>query len=164
VEICHLFGGNNGQLISANRRIALLGDAAHAVVPFYGQGMNASFEDARILAELLDKHNHDLDKALPAYNEARIPAANAIADMAIANLAEMSDRVGDPIFLYTKKLQKFLHKRVPGWYTPLYNLVSFSNVPYHEAREIVESKHRVLKLAGVSIGLFVLLVLFSILF
>ncbi|MEQ9616985.1 MAG: NAD(P)/FAD-dependent oxidoreductase [Phycisphaerales bacterium] len=150
--------------ITPNRKVALLGDAAHAIVPFYGQGMNASFEDARRLAELLESHDHDIAKALTEYNRERIPAANAIADMALDNFIEMRDKVGDPIFLYKKKLEKLLHKRVPGWYTPLYNLVSFSNVPYDEARERVAAKHRVIGIVLVSIALFVFLIIYAILF
>lgn len=148
--------------ITDNRRVALLGDAAHAVVPFYGQGMNAAFEDARRLAELLDEHEHDTGRALGAYNEERVPAANAIADMALDNFIEMRDKVGDPVFLYKKKLEKFLHARVPGWYTPLYNLVSFSNVPYQVARSTVAAKHRTIGIVLTSIALLIFLVLFAI--
>jgi len=150
--------------ISANRRVALLGDAAHAIVPFFGQGMNAAFEDARVLAELFVESGYDPEKALPRYNELRIPAANAIADMALENFIEMRDRVGDPVFLYRKKLEKALHKAAPGWYTPLYNLVSFSNVPYDEARETVARKHRAISLVLMSLGLLVLLLIIAALF
>lgn len=150
--------------ISRNRRVALLGDAAHAIVPFYGQGMNAAFEDARILADLFEASGYDPEKALPKYNAYRVPAANAIADMALDNFIEMRDRVGDPVFLYKKKLEKVLHKTVPGWYTPLYNLVSFSNVPYHEARESVERKNRVISLVLTSIALLVVLIIIAAIF
>ena len=148
----------------AGDRIALVGDAAHAIVPFYGQGMNAAFEDARVLAELLEKHNHDPSNALPEYSRERVPAANAIADMALHNFIEMRDHVGHPLFLVRKKLEKFLHKRFPGWYTPLYNLVSFSNVPYHEAKASVESKHRAIMIGAGSIAAFVFLVVFAMIF
>jgi len=148
--------------ITENRKVTLLGDAAHAVVPFFGQGMNAAFEDARRLAELLEEYDHDLHKVLPEYSRERVPAANAIADMAIANFIEMRDKVNDPIFLYKKKLEKLLHARVPGWYTPLYNLVSFSNVPYHVAREMVAAKHRTIGIVLASLALLVFLILFAI--
>ena len=84
--------------------------------------------------------------------------------MALENFIEMRDKVGDPVFLYRKKLEKVLHKAVPWWYTPLYNLVSFSNVPYHEARERVARKHRAISLVLWSLGLLVALIIFAAIF
>lgn len=115
-------------------KVLLLGDAAHAIVPFFGQGMNAGFEDCRLLGEALDAHAGDLALAIPAFAAARIPAANAIADMALDNFVEMRDSVADPMFLLRKRVEHALHRHNPGLYMPLYNLVSFSNIPYDEAR------------------------------
>lgn len=115
-------------------RTLLLGDAAHAIVPFYGQGMNAGFEDCRLLAEAIDANGGDLGRAIESFAASRIPAANAIADMALENFVEMRDSVADPMFLLRKRVEHALHRHNPARYTPLYNLVSFSNMPYDEAR------------------------------
>lgn len=115
-------------------KVMLLGDAAHAIVPFYGQGMNAGFEDCRLFAETIERTEGDLAKAITQFAEARIPAANAIADLALENFVEMRDSVADPLFLLRKRIEHALHHHDPARYMPLYNLVSFSNMPYDEAR------------------------------
>lgn len=127
-----------------NGKTLLLGDAAHAIVPFYGQGMNAGFEDCRLLDEALDAHGGDLHAAIESFAASRIPAANAIADMALENFVEMRDSVSDPMFLLRKRVEHALHRHAPERYMPLYNLVSFSNIPYDEARV---SGGRVVRLA-----------------
>lgn len=111
----------------------LLGDAAHAIVPFYGQGMNCAFEDCAQLARSLQDHPHQPD-ALAHYEAARKPNADAIADMALDNFIEMRDKVGRPEFLLAKRVEQTLHKLAPDRAQPQYNLVSFSTVPYTEAR------------------------------
>ncbi|MFN7021284.1 MAG: FAD-dependent oxidoreductase, partial [Phycisphaerales bacterium] len=116
---------------SDRRRAALLlGDAAHAIVPFYGQGMNCAFEDCRVLAETLDAHGHDFAAALPEYQHLRKPNADAIADMALDNFTEMRDKVGNLDFLHRKRLEHALHELDPVNLTPQYHLVSFTTVPY----------------------------------
>ncbi|MCC6661517.1 MAG: FAD-dependent monooxygenase [Phycisphaerales bacterium] len=115
-------------------RVCLIGDAAHAIVPFYGQGMNAAFEDVRDLAALLARHGRDRGSALQEFEAVRRPSADAIADMALENFIEMRDRVGDPVFRYRKRVEQTLHRLLPDRVTPQYNLVSFSTVPYEEAR------------------------------
>jgi len=123
-------------------RVALLGDAAHAIVPFYGQGMNAAFEDVRVLAGLLGEHRHDTPAALGAFEAARKPHVDAIADMALENFIEMRDKVGDASFRRKKRVEQELHALIDEGTltmplelrTPQYNLVSFSTVPYAEAR------------------------------
>lgn len=115
------------------RATVLAGDAAHAIVPFYGQGMNAGFEDVRVLAECLDRLR-DLPAALAEYHALRKPNADAIADMAIENFVEMRDKVGSPAFRYRKRVEQALHDAFPDRVHPQYNLVSFSTVPYAEAR------------------------------
>jgi kynurenine 3-monooxygenase len=114
-------------------RTVLLGDAAHAIVPFFGQGMNAAFEDCLTLDRCLGEHPEDLGAALHHFQQIRKPNADAIADMALENFVEMRDRVGRPDFLYRKKVEQAIHESFPGRVTPLYNLVSFSTVPYAEA-------------------------------
>jgi kynurenine 3-monooxygenase len=114
-------------------KVVLIGDAAHAIVPFYGQGMNAAFEDCRALADCLSRHSNQAD-ALHEYQVTRKPNADAIAEMALENFIEMRDKVGDPDFLYKKRVEQMVHAAFPDRVMPQYNLVSFSTVPYVEAR------------------------------
>lgn len=130
----------NGSLVTVRcrpwrrGRTVLAGDAAHAIVPFYGQGMNCGFEDCRELAACLGRHGGDVEAALEEYQERRKPNADAIADMAVENFVEMRDKVGDPAFRYRKKVEQAVHQMFPERWAPQYNLVSFSTVPYTEAR------------------------------
>lgn len=114
-------------------KTALIGDAAHAIVPFYGQGMNCGFEDCRILDQLIGLYAGDWDQILPAFQQARIPNANAVADLALQNFVEMRDLVADPTFILRKKIEAHLHRQYPTHWTPLYSLVTFSHTPYAEA-------------------------------
>lgn len=115
-------------------KVAILGDASHAVVPFYGQGMNCAFEDVRMLAELLDQTGHDFRAALPAFHAARKVNADAIAAMALDNFVEMRDLSGRADFQYRKRIEQTLHRLLGDDAAPQYNLVSFSSVPYAAAR------------------------------
>ncbi len=114
-------------------RVCLLGDAAHAVVPFYGQGMNASFEDVLVLSECMERHRPNLEVAFAEYEARRKPNADALADLAIGNFVEMRDKTGSRMFLLKKKGEKLLAKALPGWYRPLYSMVTFSRIPYADA-------------------------------
>ncbi len=118
-----------------NGKVCVLGDSAHAIVPFYGQGMNAAFEDCLALATCLREHKTDRVAALEAFEAQRKPNADAIADMALANFIEMRDKVGQPAFLYRKKIEQTIHAAFPDKVTPQYNLVSFSTVPYATAQQ-----------------------------
>ncbi|MGB3618766.1 MAG: NAD(P)/FAD-dependent oxidoreductase [Catalinimonas sp.] len=113
-------------------RTALIGDAAHAIVPFYGQGMNAGFEDCRVLNDLMDQHAA-WPALLDAYQHRRKPSADAIAELALRNFVEMRDRVADPEFLHQKELEAQLHAAHPDEWLPLYSMVTFSHLPYEEA-------------------------------
>jgi len=124
-------------------RVVLVGDAAHAIVPFYGQGMNAAFEDCVVLAESLDLFPHDRQVALQRYYGLRKTDADAIGDLAIANFLEMRDRVASPLFRLRKKSERVLHRLLPRWYTPLYNMVSFSRIPYAQARRRATQQRRI---------------------
>jgi kynurenine 3-monooxygenase len=114
-------------------RVTLLGDAAHAIVPFYGQGANASFEDCEALVDALASAP-TVEDALKAYETARIANANAIADMALRNFIEMRDLTGRASFKWKKKIEHALNRIMPATFVPLYDLVSFSTVPYSEAK------------------------------
>ncbi len=119
--------------------ICLLGDASHAIVPFYGQGMNSGFEDCRILNQLINKHEQkpeglDWNNLLVEYSNLRVPDANAIADLALKNFIEMRDDVADQSFLLRKKIEKHLQANFPNEFTPAYSLVTFSpDIRYSEA-------------------------------
>lgn len=115
-------------------QFALIGDAAHAIVPFFGQGMNAGFEDCRILDELIDECNNDWNIILSKYQGSRKPDADAIADLAVNNFTEMRDRTADPKFLLQKKIEAKLHEKYPGKWIPAYSQVTFSpHIRYSEA-------------------------------
>lgn len=114
-------------------RVLLLGDAAHAIVPFFGQGMNAGFEDCTILDEMLDAQGENWEEVIPLFAQQRVPDANAIADLALQNFIEMRDLVADPQFLLQKRIAALLAERYPQDFIPMYSMVSFSHVPYREA-------------------------------
>lgn len=113
-------------------KAVLLGDAAHAVVPFYGQGANAAFESCVVLDECLKECSGDWRSAFATYSQRRKPHTDALADLAIGNFVEMRNRVTSPMFLLKKKTEKLLLRTVPG-YLPLYSMISFSTIPYAEA-------------------------------
>lgn len=115
-------------------KFALIGDAAHAMVPFFGQGMNCGFEDCRILDELIDKHDHNWEIILQQYQQLRKPDADAIADMAVNNFTEMRERTADPKFLLQKKIEARLHEKYPDKWIPAYSQVTFSpHIRYSDA-------------------------------
>ena len=114
--------------------VLLLGDASHAIVPFYGQGMNAGFEDCSVLNQLLDQHGDaDWPTIFAEFQQQRKPNTDAMADLAIYNFTEMRDRVADPRFLLQKKVEAKIATQFPGRWTPLYSQVTFSHTPYAEA-------------------------------
>ncbi|TCZ88402.1 NAD(P)/FAD-dependent oxidoreductase [Lysobacter sp. N42] len=112
----------------------LLGDAAHAMVPFHGQGMNCAFEDCVALADHLDRAP-DCESAFAAFQAERLPNARAIQQMALENYLEMRDRVDDDDYLLQRALERLLAERHPGRYVPRYSMVSFMRVPYAVAFE-----------------------------
>jgi kynurenine 3-monooxygenase len=112
---------------------AIMGDASHAIVPFYGQGMNSGFEDCSVMDELIEKHNHDWSKILPEFQEKRKPDADAIAELALRNYIEMRDLVADPGFILRKKIENRFYDKYPDKWMPLYSQVTFSHIPYDEA-------------------------------
>lgn len=115
-------------------QVLLLGDAAHAIVPFHGQGMNCAFEDCLILDRCIEKHAGNWGKVFTEFESQRKPDAEAIATMALENYVEMRDAVRDPKFQLQKKLGFLLEERHPGVFVPRYSLVMFHHLPYSEAQ------------------------------
>jgi kynurenine 3-monooxygenase len=113
-----------------SRTALLLGDAAHAIVPFFGQGMNCAFEDSTVFLELLDRHGSDWEKLYTEFEHARKADTDAIADLALENFIEMRDRVADPRFLFRKRVELALEAKYPRLFIPKYAMVTFHRVPY----------------------------------
>lgn len=117
-----------------NDHFALIGDAAHAIVPFFGQGMNCGFEDCSVLNGLMEENNDDWKKILPKFQELRKPDADAIAELALNNFTEMRDKVGDPRFLLQKKIEAAFSRKHPDKWIPAYSQVTFSpHIRYSDA-------------------------------
>ena len=126
-------------------RALLLGDAAHAIVPFHGQGMNCGFEDTVVLADLLAGAPDDSADVFAEFQRVRQPNADAIAAMAVENYIEMRDSVADPHYLAKRELGAKLAERIPGHYMARYRLVTFTHVPYAYALERGRAQDRLLE-------------------
>ena len=133
-------------------KVALVGDAAHAVVPFYGQGMNAAFEDCVVLDECLAEFSGDRQRAFAEYFARRKKNADALADLAVQNFIEMRDKTASQTFRAKKKLDHLLEGLLPGIYLPLYTMVTFTRIPYSTAARRARLQNRI-----VYAGLIVLL-------
>ncbi len=120
-------------------KMLLLGDAAHAVVPFYGQGMNCGFEDCTVLNEMMEKYQpHDdaaWKKVFQEIEQSRKPNSDAIADLAVNNFIEMRDLVTHPDFILQKKIEAHFSSKYPDKWLPLYSMVTFSDLSYSYAQE-----------------------------
>ena len=117
-----------------NGRVALIGDAAHAIVPFYGEGMNAGYEDCKVLNDLLNELGDDnWPEVLARYGAARKPNGDAIAELSLRNFIEMRDLSADPRFLLRKKIEGRLQQKHPDKWLPLYSQVKFSDIEYKDA-------------------------------
>jgi kynurenine 3-monooxygenase len=114
-------------------KFALVGDAAHAIIPFYGQGMNCSFEDVKELDEIIEQDYPNWEIILEKYQQARIVNANAIADLACKNFVEMRDLVGKKEFMQFKHIEHELCDLYPDYFKSQYELVTFNTSPYHLA-------------------------------
>ncbi len=125
-------------------KVALVGDAAHAVVPFYGQGMNAGFEDIVQLSRLMDFHGDDWETIFEQYQEIRKPNADAISQLSYRNFMEMSSKTADKDFLLRKKIEKRFSEKYPDKWVPLYSRVTFSSEPYAVALKKGEEQARVM--------------------
>ncbi len=120
---------------SIDGKVTMLGDSCHAIVPFFGQGMNAAFEDCVYLNEMIGLHEGSWDKIFDEYQKIRKPNTDAIADLAQENFIEMRDLVDDERFLLKKKIEKELYKKHPDRFIPKYSMVTFMRIPYATALE-----------------------------
>ncbi len=114
-------------------KVALVGDSAHAVVPFYGQGMNAGFEDIFVLNRIIATYGDDWERIFQEYQKERKPNADAIAELSYRNFIEMSSKTADPKFMLQKKIEKRFAAQHPDKWIPAYSRVTFSDRPYAEA-------------------------------
>ena len=134
---------------STRGRVVLLGDAAHAIVPFFGQGANASFEDCEALTSALADHAGDIPTALAAYELARKRNTDAIAEMALENFIEMRDKTASRLFRLRKRVEHALHAFAPALFTPRYDMVSFDTIPYADALAKSRAQDRALAAVGI---------------
>ena len=126
-------------------KTALMGDSAHATVPFYGQGMNAGFEDCTVLWELMKKHNEDWEKVFSEYQQTHKPNGDALQDLSLHNYHVMRDYVADPKFLLQKKIEARIFEKHPDKWMPLYSQVTFSHIPYSQAIAIGKKQDKIMK-------------------
>ena len=122
----------------------LIGDAAHAVVPFFGQGMNASFQDCSALAKLIDQNENDWKTIFNAFSSSQVENGHAIADMAIENYLEMRDHVNDPEYKKRRNVELKLELMFPGQFIPRYSMVSFHQIPYAEVYQRGEKQLKII--------------------
>ncbi|MDQ6809005.1 MAG: FAD-dependent monooxygenase [Verrucomicrobiota bacterium] len=134
-------------------KLALLGDAAHAVVPFYGQGMNAAFEDCVVLDECIAEFTDNRARAFAEYFARRKRNADALADLAVSNFIEMRDKTASKTFRAKKKLDHVLEGILPGVYLPLYTMVSFTRIPYAEAARRARRQDTFIHVSLVALGI-----------
>lgn len=126
-------------------KVALVGDSAHAIVPFYGQGMNAGFEDIYVLKRLMDAYGDDWERIFSEYQKERKPNADAIAELSYRNFVEMSCKTADPKFLLQKKIEKRFAAKYPHKWVPVYSRVTFSHRPYAEALAIGDMQEAIMQ-------------------
>ncbi|MSP85627.1 MAG: FAD-dependent monooxygenase [Flavobacteriaceae bacterium] len=126
-------------------KVALIGDACHAIVPFYGQGMNAGFEDISVLNELMNQYADDWKTIFSLYEKSRKPNADAIAELSYRNFMEMSSKIAEEKFLLQKKIEKHFAKKYPEKWLPLYDRVTFSHRPYSEALAIGDFQNAIME-------------------
>lgn len=125
-------------------KVTLVGDSAHAIVPFYGQGMNAGFEDILVLSEKMKEFGDDWESIFEEYQNSRKPNADAIAELSYRNFIEMSSKTADPDFLLRKKIETWFSSKHPDSWVPLYSRVTFSDKPYAEALAIGDYQRKIM--------------------
>ncbi len=126
-------------------KTALMGDAAHATVPFYGQGMNCGFEDCTVMWDMMQKYGDDMDKVFDEYQKSRKPDGDGVQDLSLHNYHVMRDFVGDPKFLLQKKIEAHFSEKHPDKWMPLYSQVTFSHIRYSDALKVGEKQDAIIK-------------------
>ncbi len=128
-----------------NDKVALIGDAAHAIVPFYGHGMNAGFEDITILNEMISKYGDDWKTIFSEYQKSRKSNTDAIAELSRRNFVEMSSKTADANFQLQKKIEKWFSDKYPEKWLPLYSRVTFTLQPYSESLVIGDFQNAIME-------------------
>jgi len=131
--------------------IVLVGDACHAVYPFYGQGMNSAFEDCSALMAALAQHGSDRASAFAAYEQRRRPHTDTLAELSKANFVELKQKVQSPWFVARKRLDVALNRMLPKTWLPLYTMIAHTTMPYGEA--LARSRRQEKLLLGMTVGL-----------
>ena len=126
-------------------KVVLMGDSAHATVPFYGQGMNSGFEDCFVMNQIIDEVGEDWQKVFEVFQKRRKPDGDAIQDLSIHNYHVMRDFVGDPKFLLQKKIEAKFSENHPEKWMPLYSQVTFSSIPYSQAWSVGQKQESIMK-------------------
>ena len=126
-------------------KVALVGDSAHAIVPFYGQGMNAGFEDIYVLCRLIRELGDNWEAIFKEYQEQRKPNTDAVAELSYRNFIEMSSKTADPRFLLQKKIEKHFAAKYPDKWIPAYSRVTFSDRPYKEALALGDLQEKIMQ-------------------
>ncbi|MDP4826525.1 MAG: FAD-dependent monooxygenase [Flavobacteriales bacterium] len=126
-------------------KVCLMGDASHAIVPFYGQGMNSGFEDCTVFDDIFNAHHGDWNVVFNAFSKKRKPEADAIRELALRNYIEMRDKTGDAMFLLQKKIEARFSAKHPEKWIPLYSQVTFTHIPYDEALRNGEVQDAIMK-------------------
>jgi kynurenine 3-monooxygenase len=132
-------------------KVVLVGDSCHAVVPFYGQGMNAAFEDCLVLNECIDEFPNEWGKVFAAYQSKRKPNTDVLADLSKRNFIELRNKVRSPVFIARKKVDVLMNKFFPGLWLPLYTMITHMTVPIAEASERYRRQNRIAKWLGLDV-------------
>ena len=136
--------------------VTLLGDACHTVVPFYGQGMNAAFEDCTVLDACINRHRNDLETAFREFQHLRKRHTDALAKLSIENFVELRDKVRSPKLAAKKRVDLLLNNLMPGTWVPLYTMISHSTIPYADAVDRAKKQDRIARLLGVDLLLWLI--------
>lgn len=149
----NFFGNPTGSMVTVRcfpwhvgDAVLLLGDASHAIVPFFGQGMNCAFEDCTVFDEFLDAYGDNWEKIFQHVERSRKPDCDAIAEMALENFVEMRDLVADQKFLFRKKVELELERRFPTTFMTRYSMVTFHRIPYAVALKRGKIQDRILSI------------------
>jgi kynurenine 3-monooxygenase len=140
-------------------KVVLIGDSCHAVLPFYGQGMNAAFEDCRVLNACLDEFPDSWTEAFSAYQARRKPSTDILADLSKTNFVELRTKVRSPLFIARKKVDVIMNRLFPRLWFPLYTMISHMTIPITDAVRLSQRQNRVAKLFGLDLLLLIVALL-----